>query len=377
MATPANRVPVRIARGSKANLDTAIAAGDLKEGEICYATDENGLYVVESGTLTQTGVDLSSTSIDALTDVDITTVAPTDGQVLVWSAADSEFQPGSVAGEIEWTLTANGSTDYIFAGPGFAGTEMDPAIYVVRGQTYKFTNEMGAHPFQIQSTTGVGGTAYSDGVTNNAVSNGTLTWEVRMDAPATLYYQCTSHADMNGVINVLDAGVDLSTTSIDALSDVDTTTVSPTDGQALVWDNAASQWEPGTISASASTRSTVTQTTASIADGASDNVTFSSTGKAGQFIKVTTDRAAWVTLYNTTAARTADSARAETTDPDPGSGVVLEVITTGADTVQVTPTSGYYNDETTPLSELYAKIVNKSGVTSTVQVDIVLLSLES
>jgi hypothetical protein len=29
---------------------------------------------------------------------------------------------------------------------------------------------------------------------------------------------------------------------------VDTTTVAPTDGQALVWDNAASQWEPGTIS---------------------------------------------------------------------------------------------------------------------------------
>ncbi len=38
-----------------------------------------------------------------------------------------------------------------------------------------------------------------------------------------------------------------STSSIDDLSDVDTSTVSPSDGQALVWDNAASQWEPGTI----------------------------------------------------------------------------------------------------------------------------------
>jgi hypothetical protein len=34
-----------------------------------------------------------SLSIDDLTDVDITTVAPTDGQVLKWVAADSEFQP--------------------------------------------------------------------------------------------------------------------------------------------------------------------------------------------------------------------------------------------------------------------------------------------
>jgi hypothetical protein len=37
-------------------------------------------------------------------------------------------------------------------------------------------------------------------------------------------------------------------TSIDDLSDVDTSTVAPTDGQALVWDNANSKWEPGTVS---------------------------------------------------------------------------------------------------------------------------------
>ncbi len=35
--------------------------------------------------------------------------------------------------------------------------------------------------------------------------------------------------------------------SIDGLTDVDTTTTAPSDGQALVWDNVASQWEPGTI----------------------------------------------------------------------------------------------------------------------------------
>jgi len=36
--------------------------------------------------------------------------------------------------------------------------------------------------------------------------------------------------------------------SIDDLSDVDTSTVAPTNGQALVWDNANSKWEPGTVS---------------------------------------------------------------------------------------------------------------------------------
>lgn len=37
--------------------------------------------------------------------------------------------------------------------------------------------------------------------------------------------------------------------SINDISDVDTATVAPTDGQALVWSNTDSEWQPGTISA--------------------------------------------------------------------------------------------------------------------------------
>ena len=103
----------------------------------------------------------------------------------------------------EWTLTASNTDHYIFAGPGTGGSMFDPTIYVMRGHTYKFTNNMNAHPFRIQSTQGTSGTPYNDGVTNNAVSNGTLTWEVRLDAPGTLYYQCTAHANMNGTITVV------------------------------------------------------------------------------------------------------------------------------------------------------------------------------
>lgn len=51
---------------------------------------------------------------------------------------------------------------------------------------------------------------------------------------------------MAGVIYVLDEGS--SVASIDDLGDVDTSTAAPTDGQALVWDAANSQWEPGTVS---------------------------------------------------------------------------------------------------------------------------------
>ena len=123
-------------------------------------------------------------------------------------------------------------------------------------------------------------------------------------------------------------------------------------------------------------RTTISATTASLANGAAGDITFSGTGKSGRFIKLETDRAAWVTLYDSTASRTADSGRGEGTDPGNGTGVLAEVITTGAQAVKLTPTLGYFNDEATPVSELYAKVVNKSGATSTVQVDITLVPAE-
>lgn len=102
-----------------------------------------------------------------------------------------------------YAITANGTSDYIFNGPGFDGTDFDPDIYLVRGKSYKFVNNMGAHPFQIQTEPGIGGATYGEGITNNGVSNGTLDWEVQMDTPDELYYQCTTHSGMGGRIFVM------------------------------------------------------------------------------------------------------------------------------------------------------------------------------
>ena len=93
MALPANRVPVRVARGLKAALDTSLAG--LLEGELVYAKDEDKLYIVEGGVLVALSADLGTTSIDALSDVDTSTAPPSDGQKLAWNAADGEWQPAS------------------------------------------------------------------------------------------------------------------------------------------------------------------------------------------------------------------------------------------------------------------------------------------
>ena len=57
MPTPTNRTPVRVARGTYSNLNTNKA--DIQEGEICYATDQDKLYVKEGSNL----VDASSQDI--------------------------------------------------------------------------------------------------------------------------------------------------------------------------------------------------------------------------------------------------------------------------------------------------------------------------
>ena len=44
------------------------------------------------------------------------------------------------------------------------------------------------------------------------------------------------------------------TDSVDVLSDVDTSTVAPTDGQALLWDNAAGEWQPGDVASSSAAK---------------------------------------------------------------------------------------------------------------------------
>ena len=152
--------------------------------------------------LAETAVQPSS-SVTVLSDVDTSTVAPIDGQVMVWNEADGEWQPGDV-GRTSWNVTNNGAIAYNFEGIGFSGTEDNPTIYVTRGKKYNFVNSGSAHPLQIQSTSGDGGLAYNDGITNNPAVSDTLEWEVRMDAPNTLYYQCTNHTDMNGIIYVLD-----------------------------------------------------------------------------------------------------------------------------------------------------------------------------
>ena len=107
---------------------------------------------------------------------------------------------------ITYEIGYESTTSYKFTGPGLDGTELNPTLYFVRGQKYKFNNVLGAHPFQLQTVAGTGEAPYTDGVTGSQpIDLGDFEWEVPMDAPSQIFYQCTAHTAMAGTIKVLDS----------------------------------------------------------------------------------------------------------------------------------------------------------------------------
>ena len=169
--------------------------------------------------------------------------------------------------------------------------------------------------------------------------------------------------------------------AIDALTDVDTSTTAPQNGEVLKWNGT--NWVPGTdISGGSgsglSARATAGQaTSASHADGAAENITIGSVAKTYGLLKIQTSHAAWVTLYTDTTARTNDANRNETTDPLPGNGVIAEVITNDGSLQLITPGTLGFNNDATPSDNVYAKVVNKSGATRAITVTLTFVKLEA
>ncbi len=280
MAAPDNRVPVRLARGTKATLDANIA--DLYEGEICYATDENICYVKEgsalepaSGGATSLGglsdVDLATpatdgqvliwsavdsaflpgdaanpvVSINDLSDVDIATVAPTEGQALVWNATDSEFQPGDVSTAVAFADLTDyeapvsytvydgvsdftGNTGGIYYAYGSSRLAMNVADEA--GLTLDDTNIAQVNALVELSTDG--GVTWGNGITvtnqHALPSAGFGFWRFDHDGPADW---------PANIVGVFDTGTDLRLRW-------DAGSASVGDGDILVYNTTNSTWQP-------------------------------------------------------------------------------------------------------------------------------------
>ena len=146
-------------------------------------------------------------------------------------------------------------------------------------------------------------------------------------------------------------------------------------GQVLTTDGSGNfTFENG--GSSLQSRTTKSGTTASLANNVRGDLNI--TGFKGYaLLAIQTDKAAWVRIYANAATRTADASRLETVDPTPDAGVIAEVITTGAQTVLVSPSIIGYNFESPATITIPCSVTNKSGSTGTVAVTLTVLQLEA
>lgn len=103
MPTPSSRTPLRIARGTYANLNGSVA--DIQEGEICYATDQDKLYVKEGSALVSTQASLPATN--AVTDTAQTFTAAQRGAITALTDGATITPDFAVGNNYSVTLAGN------------------------------------------------------------------------------------------------------------------------------------------------------------------------------------------------------------------------------------------------------------------------------
>jgi len=274
-----------------------------------------------------------------------------------------------VIGARSYTVTNNGASNYVIDGAS------NPTLNLLRGFTYIFNMNAAGHGFGIQTSSGTWNSSneYTTGITNPRAATGTIIFAVPYNAPSTLYYACTSqHSGMVGTISISNVGP---TGAQGAQGSGGTAGAQGAQGNTGSSGSAGAQGAQGNTG-SAGSRTTANASTGTIANNASANISITA-AKVYALLKIQTSAAAWVTLYTDSTSRSNDSSRNETTDPTPGSGVVAEAITTGAATQIITPALIGWNNDGTPASTVYAKVVNKSGSTGSITVTLHYLPLET
>ena len=216
---------------------------------------------------------------------------------------------------------------------------------------------------------------------NLSITNGTLAATSSVNDLTDLSDVTVSGTPTTGYVLKYDGSTwapaaDDTGTTITAINDIgDVSINNPQSNEVLSYDG--SNWvNTSSGGTSLQGRTTAQASTGSINNSASANLTITA-AKSYALLKIQTSHAAWVTLYTNVAARTSDSSRNETTDPLPGTGVIAEIITSDGAVQSITPGTIGWSDDTTPSTNLYAKVVNKSGSSANITVTVHYVQIEA
>jgi hypothetical protein len=307
---------------------------DGEDGQVLTANGD-GTFSFAAG-----GSGGGSAYVDADVDVHLNTSTASSGQILSWDGSD-----------YDWIAAASGGGSYANADvDAHLNNSSTPSGKILswNGSDYAWVDQAGS------------GASYSDSDAIAAVVGADLdmggnkvlfgnVYSAEGDLPsASTYHGMFAHVHGTGAAYFAHSGS---------------------------WVRLANQSEVGGGGGLPS-RSDKSAATASIANGVSTDIDITGFKGYGLYT-ITTSAAAWVTIYATNTARSADNSRLETTDPAPDSGIIAEVITTGAQTVMISPGVIGYNLESTPTTNIPVKVRNKSGGTTAITVTLNVLQLEA
>jgi len=98
--------------------------------------------------------------------------------------------------------TEGANNQYVFTPDGLTA---NPVIKLYRGQTYKFEINSTGNPFSIKTArTTNAADIYTNGVTNNSIETGVLTFKIPVNSPNVLYYQSETDLNLGGVFQIYD-----------------------------------------------------------------------------------------------------------------------------------------------------------------------------
>ena len=240
-------------------------------------------------------INMAAFGIDFLSDVDTDSVTPATGNVLKWNG--SNWAPGTDAttggaGTDADTLDGFDGSYYL----DWANVANKPSVVTLTDLSVG--NELTAASdgaISYDNTTGVFRytppdlssylTSYTEtndlstAVTWANVPNANITESSVTQHQAALSVTESQISDLGTYLTSISAS-NLNAISIDALSDVDTTTSAPSDGEILAWDNDASKWAPSTagsggdVNQNAFTTISVLGSSDIIADSTTDTLNF-------------------------------------------------------------------------------------------------------
>ncbi len=331
--------------------------------------------------------------IDDMSDVDTSTTPPTNGQVLKWlnnkwlPADDITSGGGGLNAD---TLQGFGGSYYldwnnVTSKPVYQVSDLDDTSVsdVTAGQIIQWTGlTWDAVDFELPFTsitskpTTISGYGITDApsvLTDLGISDGAANTVLTTNGSGTF----TFATNLSGVSLVnagsvgFAAGTVVNEFSTDGTLAGNSNSAVPVESAVKTYVDTAVAGAGG--SEGLATRTTAAVTTNSIGNDATENVSI--TGfKSYMLMSIQTTSAAWVRLYTSSAARTADAGRGEGVDPAPDVGVIAEVLSNGAQTIEFGPAVLGWNsaNDTT----IYAAVKNKSGGTATITTTLNLLKLE-